>query len=151
MATPTAAGGIVTRIYLDNAATSYPKPPEVWDAVDRYQRQVGAPVGRGSSRAAGDMQATAERGRRRPATRPGAPDAKHVVFTSNGTDSLTLALSGILQPGDHVVTTVLEHNSVLRPLRNLHDTRGVDVTFVSPNDRGLIEPSEVRAALQHNT
>ncbi len=140
-----------SRIYLDNAATSYPKPPAVWDAVDEYQRTLGAAVGRGSSRAAAHVQARVDRARRRAAELFGAADPSHVVFTFNGTDSLNLALKGLLVPGDHVVTTSLEHNYVLRPLRALHDRSGVDVSIVSPNAQGRIEPTEIGHALQQNT
>ncbi|MCC7421531.1 MAG: aminotransferase class V-fold PLP-dependent enzyme [Planctomycetaceae bacterium] len=141
----------MSRLPFDNAATSYPKPPCVWDAVDRWQRESGAAVGRGSHRAASAVHSIVTRCRRRAAELLGVPDPNHVVFTFNGTDSLNLALHGLLVPGDHVVTTVLEHNSVLRPLRMLHDERGIEVTIVVPNANGIIEPTAVRAALQANT
>lgn len=147
----TATVSPMPRLPLDNAATSYPKPPCVWDAVDRWQRESGAAFGRGSHRAASEVNAIVTRCRRRAAELLGAPDPNHAIFTFNGTDALNLALHGLLVPGDHVVTTVLEHNSVLRPLRMLHDERGIEVTIVEPDSRGLIEPTAVRDALQANT
>ena len=107
------------RIYLDNAATSWPKPEAVYSAVDRYQRQLGAPAGRSSYAEAADVERTVASCRKRIADFLSAGDPSRIIFTHNGTDSLNLALHGLLRPGDHVVTTVGEHNSVLRPLRFL--------------------------------
>ncbi len=139
------------RIYLDNAATSWPKPPAVYDAIDDYLRNNGAAAGRGayaSSQAVGRVLATA---RRRIANLLGASEPARVAFTFNGTDSLNAALHGLLRPGDHVVTTDAEHNSVLRPLRWLEIYSGVSVTRVGCDAAGRFSPDEVRDALQPNT
>ena len=115
------------RIYLDNAATSWPKPTEVYDAVDRWQRENGAPFGRGVYDSASATDRLVHDARRAVATLLGVDDPSRVVFTLNGTDALHLAIQGLIKPGDHVVTTVVEHNSVLRPLRQL-ESRGVATT-----------------------
>ncbi|MFO1091931.1 MAG: aminotransferase class V-fold PLP-dependent enzyme [Planctomycetaceae bacterium] len=104
------------RIYLDNAATSWPKPDAVYAAVDEYQRHCGAAVGRGTTRQAGEVRRIVDRCRERAARLLGAPSAETIHFAFNGTDALNIALHGVLRPGDHVVTTSIEHNSVLRPL-----------------------------------
>src|SRR5262245_26464027 len=104
-----------SRIYLDNAATSWPKPPGVYQAVDRYLREIGAPAGRSGYRDALESNRIVEQARRGVAELIGA-DADEIVFGFNGTDVLNMAILGAVHPGDHVVTTVCEHNSVLRPL-----------------------------------
>jgi cysteine desulfurase family protein len=139
------------RIYLDNAATSFPKRPGVAEAMDRYQRECGAPVGRGAYRQAIDVQRTVDRCRRFAAQILGAPQPERMVFTFNGTDALNLAILGVCRPGDHVVTSVLEHNSVLRPLRYLSESRGVSVTYLSPRADGRIDPCDVRRELRPET
>lgn len=112
-------------IYLDNAATSFPKPDCVYEAVDSYQRQVGAAFGRGVLSTHADS--LAERCRHRLAQLIGASTHQSVAFTFNGTDGLNLLLRGILQNGNSVLTTTLEHNSVLRPLQQLQEQREISV------------------------
>jgi cysteine desulfurase/selenocysteine lyase len=141
----------VQRISLDNAATSWPKPPEVYEAVDRYQREVGIAVGRGATARGVALQKTVDRCRARAARLLGGASARQVVFTFNGTDALNLALHGVLRRGDHVVTTAVEHNSVLRPLRRLQATCGVETTYVGPSAEGIVTASDVEAALRPNT
>jgi cysteine desulfurase family protein len=139
------------RIYLDNAATSFPKPAAVYDAVDRYQRELGVAVGRGAYRRAMAVQDVASRCRLRVAELFRAESPERIIFTFNGTDSLNLALHGLLRSGDHVVTSTIEHNSVLRPLRFLRDQLGVEVDYVSADSQGRIDPARVKAALRANT
>ncbi|MEK6257055.1 MAG: aminotransferase class V-fold PLP-dependent enzyme [Planctomycetota bacterium] len=139
------------RVYLDNAATSFPKPTAVYDAVDAYQRKIGVAVGRGSYGEALEAQRIVDRCRQRAASLFGAESPSRMVFTYSGTDGLNLALLGLCRPGDHVVTSVLEHNSVLRPLRWLQERRGIDITFVAPRADGRIEPTDVRDCLRPET
>lgn len=139
------------RIYLDNAATSFPKPEAVYAAVDRYLRELGVAVGRGAYAAAMELQHIVGRCRKRAATLFSAESPDRIIFTFNGTDSLNLALHGLLGPGDHVVTSVLEHNSLLRPLRALQERRGVSATYVAADARGRIEPAEIRQSLRPET
>ncbi|MCA9120917.1 MAG: aminotransferase class V-fold PLP-dependent enzyme [Planctomycetaceae bacterium] len=140
-----------TRIYLDNAATSWPKPAVVYDAIDRYQRLNGAPSGRGAFREAVEVERIVTRARKRVADLLAVADPNHVIFTSSGTDSLNLAIHGLLRPGDHVVTTVCEHNSVLRPLRYLEQTAGITVTRVGCDQVGVVEPSAIELAINSRT
>ncbi len=139
------------RIYLDNAATSWPKPTVVYDAVDRYQRENGAPSGRGSSRAAEEVLRLVARARREVSDLLGMDEPNRVIFTNSGTDSLNTAVLGLVRAGDHVVTTVCEHNSVLRPLHYLSDTLGVKVSYVPCDGEGFVSPDDVRRMLQPNT
>lgn len=137
-------------VYLDNAATSFPKPDEVYHAVDHYQRHIGAAAGRGGYRAARDAENLVERARRNVARLFGTSAAR-IVFTLNGTDSLNLALHGFLRSGDHVVTTVLEHNSVLRPLAWLREHRGITVSYVPVRDDGRVSCDDVRREITSAT
>lgn len=139
------------RIYLDNAATTFPKPPEVYTAVGQYQRELGAPVGRGAYLEAIEVQRRVDRCRQLAAELLGAGDPRRIVFTFNGTDSLNLALQGLIRPGDHVVTTAAEHNSVLRPLRWLSERRGIRLTIVPCDPSGLVSVEGIREACQAPT
>ncbi|MEX2307608.1 MAG: aminotransferase class V-fold PLP-dependent enzyme [Pirellulales bacterium] len=139
------------RIYLDNAATSWPKPEAVYEAVDRYQREIGAPNGRSGYREALEANRIVERARRGVAQLIGAREASHVVFGCNGTDVLNLAIRGLVRAGDHVVTTVCDHNSVLRPLRALRESLDVDASYVACDGDGFVSPDDIRAALRPNT
>lgn len=139
------------RVYLDNAATSWPKPPAVYDAVDHYQRHCGAAHGRGATRQAGEVRRNVDRCRERVARLLGARTADSIVFGFNGTDALNIALHGVLQPGDHVVTTVLEHNSVLRPLAELRERIGIEITHVGVDKNELIDFKALDQALNRKT
>ena len=140
------------RIYLANAATSWPKPEAVYAAVDRYQRELGAPAGRGAYAEALDVGQAVEAARRAAAAFIGAEDPRRIVFTLNGTDALNLAIHGLLDaaPG-HVVTTVAEHNSVLRPLRELEQSGRIEVTRIACNASGVVDADDVRRALRPDT
>lgn len=140
-----------SRIYLDNAATSWPKPESVYRAVDDYQRRLGAPAGRGAYHEAADTERIVASCRQHIAELIGAPDARRIVFTQNGTDSLNLALHGLLRPGDHVVTSVCEHNSVLRPLRFLAQHRDVTTTYIPCDSAGIVSPDDIRRAITPKT
>jgi cysteine desulfurase family protein len=139
------------RIYLDNAATSWPKPEPVYAAVDRYQREIGAAAGRGAYRDAVEAQRVVDDARRRCASLFCVSDPSRIVFGSNGTDMLNLALHGLVQSGDHVITTVCEHNSVLRPLAELSRTRGVEVTHVGCDAHGYVDPQDIKRAISSKT
>ncbi len=139
------------RIYLDNAATSWPKPEAVYTTVDHYHRQLGAAAGRGGYEEAVTVSRAVETTRAHVAKLLGLEDPTHLIFTGNGTDSLNLVIHGLLRSGDHVVTSVVEHNSVLRPLRHLADAGQIQVTRVGTNGSGVIDPDEVRAAIRSPT
>lgn len=138
------------RTYLDNAATSFPKPEAVYAATDAYARRLGAAAGRGSYGSAVESAEIVRRCRLNLARLFNAEGPDRFAFTHNGTDALNLALHGLLRPGDHVVTTEAEHNSVLRPLRTLADA-GVAVTVVPCDCQGFVSPNDIRGALQSET
>ncbi|MEW4488102.1 aminotransferase class V-fold PLP-dependent enzyme [Thalassoglobus sp. JC818] len=138
------------RLYLDNAATSFPKPEPVYLASDRYSRNLGCAVGRSATGKGQEVQRTVDRCRSRISKLldVGSPD--RVVFTLNGTDSLNLALHGLLKPGDHVLTTHWEHNSVLRPLNFLQKQTEISVQFVDCDESGRIDLSHLKSLLQES-
>jgi len=139
------------RIYFDNAATSWPKPPAVYEAVNHYLREVGAPAGRSGYAEAVDAAQQVARCRSEVASLLGLADPSHLIFTCNGTDSLNLVLHGLLRDGDHVVTTVVEHNSVLRPLAQLESARRIHVTHVGCDASGYVDPADIRRAMRPAT
>jgi cysteine desulfurase/selenocysteine lyase len=138
------------RLYLDNAATSFPKPECVYQAMDDYNRRIGVAAGRGSSRLGAEVAGTIDRARRAVARILDATNPEQVVFTFNGTDSLNLILHGYLRDGDHVVTTQLEHNSVVRPLTELA-SRGIRTTTVPVGADGCVDVERFAAALEPTT
>lgn len=140
---------MATRIYLDQAVTSWPKPECVYQAVDHYQRMLGAAAGRGAYAEAVAVAQGVQRARTAVARLIGADHPSSIVFAFNGTDSLNIAIHGSVAGGGHVITTVVEHNSVLRPLRALAGT--VQVTRLSVDRRGVVDPDEVRRALRPTT
>jgi cysteine desulfurase / selenocysteine lyase len=139
------------RIYLDNAATSWPKPEAVYQAVDRFQRELGAPAGRSTYAEAGEVSRLIEQARSRVAEILGTANPSTIAFCFNGTDALNAAIHGSLAKGGHVVTSDAEHNSVLRPLAHLASQGHIRVTYVPCNAVGQIDPQEVRGALQPET
>ncbi|MBS3976649.1 MAG: aminotransferase class V-fold PLP-dependent enzyme [Syntrophomonadaceae bacterium] len=137
-------------IYLDNAAGTWPKPNEVQQAICDYLGSSGGNPGRGqygsSTRATHRIwQARIQAARLFKTRDPGS-----WIFTNNTTHALNMALKGVLKPGDHVITTSMEHNSVLRPLRKM-DRIGVETTLVQADVTGRIDPAKVRAQVKENT
>ncbi|MDA7906830.1 aminotransferase class V-fold PLP-dependent enzyme [Mariniblastus sp.] len=141
----------MSRIYLDNAATSWPKPDGVYAAIDHAQRVLGAPAGRGAYYEANDASRVVDHARNAVAKFINAPKSRNIAFTFNGTDSLSTAILGLLKKGDHVVTTVVEHNSVLRPLNHLEASGLIKVTCVGCNEEGFVDVDELIAAITPKT
>ncbi|HUZ02280.1 MAG TPA: aminotransferase class V-fold PLP-dependent enzyme [Thermomicrobiaceae bacterium] len=137
-------------IYLDNAATSWPKPPSVYATLGSFLQVAGANPGRSGHRMATLAAATVDDTRRKLARLFSMSDPRRVIFAANATDALNLAIKGILSSGDHALTTVMEHNSVRRPLRAL-EVLGISTTKVGADAEGFIDPMEVREALRPNT
>lgn len=137
-------------IYLDNAATSYPKPEPVYRAVDFALRHVGGSPGRGGYKRGLDAVRMVFEAREAVAELFAVRDSSRVVFTGSATEALNLAISGLLMPGDHVVTTKAEHNSVARPLYRA-ESRGVEVTRLDCDRSGLLEPGELARSIRGNT
>ena len=137
-------------IYLDNAATSWPKPPDVAEAMVRFLGEVGANPGRSGHRLSIEAARIVYAAREAVAALVNAPDPLRVVFAANVTEALNVALRGLLRPGDHVVTSSVEHNSVMRPLRALA-REGVELTVVRCAPDGTLDPADVAAALRPST
>ena len=137
-------------IYLDNAATSYPKPRVVLEAMTKYLEQCGANPGRGAYKMAVAATRTVFETREELARFFNVDDSRNVIFTPNGTEAINLALKGVLESGDHVVTTSLEHNAVTRPLKIL-EQEGIDTTKVRCSREGSLDPDDVAGAIQKNT
>jgi cysteine desulfurase family protein len=137
-------------IYLDNAATTWPKPPGVAEAMVHYLNEVGANPGRSGHRLAVEAARVVYAVREAVAELLNAPDPLRVVLGANATEAVNLALRGLLRPGDHVITGSMEHNSVMRPLRAL-ERQGVSVTVVGCSAQGFLDPARVEAAIRPNT
>lgn len=137
-------------IYLDNAATSWPKPDIVYETLGSFLQHAGANPGRSGHRMAVSAAGTIDRTRNRLAALFNAPSPERVIFAFNATDALNLAIKGILGAGDHAISTVMEHNSVRRPLRAL-EGRGLTTTKVDADGEGFVSPDEIRQALRPNT
>lgn len=138
-------------IYLDNAATTFPKPKEVLDrTLDAYSRYGVNPGRSGYDLCvmAGDLVADT----RKTLTRFfGGSDPNRLVFASNATDALNLLIQGVLGEGDHAVSTTIEHNSVIRPLNHMVRDRGVEVDFVPVEADGRVDPRAIAKRLRPNT
>ena len=139
-------------IYLDNSATSFPKPESVYDFMNTFFRSKGVSPGRSGFDAALEAEEVVN-GTRKMLTKlfNGGPDHNRLTFSYNATDSLNLIINGLVEEGSHVVTTMLEHNSVLRPL-HFHKTKGtIDVTYVPFDNDGFVNPEDIRNAIRPNT
>lgn len=136
-------------IYLDSAATSYHKPDGVARAVAEAISHMGNP-GRGAHEASLDASRVVYGTREKMAELFGAEEASQIVFTTNSTESLNIAIQGLADPGDHVITTVMEHNSVLRPLY-LCQQRGVSLTILPFSAAGTVTPKAIEAVIRSNT
>jgi cysteine desulfurase / selenocysteine lyase len=138
-------------IYLDNAATTFPKPREVLDAMFRSYIETGVSPGRGSYDLALEAEDIVQDARKKLALFFGAPDPDRIVFAANATDALNIAFSGLLRPGDHVISTRLEHNSVLRPLHHYRERGWISYDLVPFDRKGFIDPDEVARSVKRNT
>ncbi|MBN1535596.1 MAG: aminotransferase class V-fold PLP-dependent enzyme [Anaerolineales bacterium] len=137
-------------IYLDNAATSWPKPPEVALAMTHFIEEIGANPGRSGHRLSIEAARVMFAAREAIAELFGENDPLRVIFGLNVTDGINLALHGLLKPGDHVITSSMEHNSVMRPLNDLSE-QGVDFTQAVCNSEGVLDLSSIETALRSNT
>lgn len=137
-------------IYLDNAATTLHKPRQVIDAVANALESMGN-CARGTHEGALDAARTVYNARVSLAKLFGCPRADHVVFTSNSTEALNIAISGCISSGDHVISTDLEHNSVLRPLYRLEEEQGVELSFVAADRLGNVDYDDFEKLMKPNT
>jgi cysteine desulfurase / selenocysteine lyase len=137
-------------LFLDNAATSFPKPEAVYRAMDAAMREVGVAPGRGGYRQSLAAARILYETRTALAGFFGVPDSSRLIFTHSATESLNIAVSGLLKPGDHVVSTTMEHNALVRPL-HLMQARGVEVSFVPADREGTVSERDIAAALRPGT
>lgn len=137
-------------VYLDNAATSFPKPECVYNAMDRFNRTMGASPGRGTSRRVQNADAIVFEAREALAALFGIRDNRRIALGLNVTEALNTGLKGLLNPGDHVLTSSMEHNAVARPLTALMD-QGIEWTAVPCAPDGTIDPEDIRGHIQANT
>ncbi len=137
-------------IYLDNAASSWPKPDETWQAMEHFMRRIGANPGRSGHRLSIEAGRILIEGREALAELFGIDDPLRLVFTRNATEGLNLAISGILRPGDHCITSSMEHNSVMRPLRAL-EKKGVEITLTPCSSQGELDPQQIEKVIKANT
>ena len=138
-------------IYLDNAATSYPKPRETIAAMADALTRCGANPGRAGHRLAIEAGRIIEQCREAMAQMLGETDASRVVFCQNATDALNMAIHGTVRTGDHVIATLLEHNSVLRPLSELSRSGAITLTLVPPDAQGRIRAEDIERAMLPGT
>jgi cysteine desulfurase / selenocysteine lyase len=137
-------------IYLDNAATSFPKPEVVYQTLDRFARTRLANPGRAGHRMAVEAEKSLDAARHTLNQFFRGEDPRRWIFTHNCTDALNLAIKGILGPGDHVVTTDLEHNSISRPLEALRKAGVISLSRIS-SVQGYVDPEQIEKALRRET
>lgn len=137
-------------IYLDHAATSFPKPDEVSAAVYRYMTQIGCNANRGSYKKAYELEEIVLETRERLCALFGGDDCSHVIFTSNVTQGLNLLIKGYLKTGDHVLVSAMEHNAVMRPLRQM-ESLGVSWSRIPCTETGELREDLLESCLCENT
>ena len=138
-------------IYLDNAATTYPKPQQVYDYMYNFYRTQGFNPGRSGYDAGLETEKVVHATRKMLMDFFGGTEPNNLTFSYNASDSLNMIIQGMAKKGDHVVTTQVEHNSVLRPLHHLKADGVIEVTHVPMDGRGYIDPDDVKRAIGKNT
>jgi cysteine desulfurase family protein len=138
-------------IYLDNAATTFPKPEAVYDQTFQFLKQSAGNPGRGGHHFANASRQVVEESRQRIARFLGVRDPRRVIFTANCTDSINMVLKGYLRQGSHVVASNLDHNAVSRPLETLRRSGIIEITRVRFNPEGYVLPAWFEEAINRNT
>ncbi len=138
-------------IYLDNGATSFPKPEAVYDYMNNFARKYAVNPGRSGYDLCLEAGMVVEDTRKLLTRFFGGSDFNRLCFSYNSTDALNLAIFGSLKAGDHAITTLVEHNSSLRPLYHLHDEQGVELDYVPFNEKGFVDPDDFRKLFKKNT
>lgn len=150
MRTNTTTWGSPILIYLDNAATTYPKPTQTWAAMEDFLGQSSANPGRGGHRMALEAGRIVLRVREQIADFISAQQPEEIVFTSSATESLNLALLGGVHRGDHLIITSMEHNAVARPAQHLKEN-GVELDVIYADSYGVIDPRDIAHRIKKNT
>jgi cysteine desulfurase family protein len=138
-------------IYLDNSATTFPKPDEVYKFMDSFYRKNGVNPGRSGFDAAIETEEVVHETRKLLTELFNADDPNRLTFSYNASDSLNMIIQGIAEKGDHIVTTFLEHNSVLRPLHHLELDGIAEITHVPFDNHGYVDPDDIKNAIKSNT
>lgn len=138
------------QIYFDNAATSWPKPYTVMNSMIDFNSNIGSNPGRSGHHLSVEAGRVLFEARENAAELFGVDDPLRISLTSNITHSLNIILRGYLKPGDHVITSSMEHNSVMRPLRDL-EQKGVELTVINCDAAGRLDPDDIRKSIRHNT
>ncbi|TES85713.1 MAG: aminotransferase class V-fold PLP-dependent enzyme, partial [Candidatus Aminicenantes bacterium] len=138
-------------IFLDNGATSFPKPEEVYAFMDNFYRNFGVNPGRSGYDLCMETGELVETTREMLTEFFNGKDPNRLCFSYNSTDALNLVINGILNKGDHAITTTIEHNSVLRPLYHLYKYNGVEVDYIPFDGKGFVDPDEFPKKFKKNT
>jgi cysteine desulfurase family protein len=139
-------------IYLDNSATTFPKPDSVYEFMNSFYRKHGVNPGRSGFDAALEAEEIVMNTRKLLTDFfNGGKDKNRLTFSYNASDSLNMIIQGLVTKGDHVITTMLEHNSVLRPLHHLEVNKVITVSHIMFDDKGYIDPSDIKKAIRKNT
>lgn len=138
-------------IYLDNAATSFPKPPETIRFLNEFVSNVGGNPGRSGHTLSLEAARIIYEAREKLTSFIGMEDSERLIFTQNGTEALNLAILGLFREGGHAVTTSMEHNSVMRPLEFLRNQRGISYTIVQCSPEGFLDPRDINRAVRKDT
>lgn len=138
-------------IYLDNGATSFPKPDSVYDFMDTFYRNNGVSPGRSGYDLSIETGNVVEDCRNTLTRYFNGTDPNRLVFSMNSTDSLNIAINGLLKPGDHVITTMIEHNAVLRPLYHQSTYNNVEVDYIPMDEKGFVNPDDFKSKFKSNT
>jgi cysteine desulfurase family protein len=138
-------------IFLDNGATSYPKPEEVYTFMDHFYRNFGVNPGRSGYDLCIETGELVEETRAMLTKFFNGTDPNRLCFSYNSTDALNLIINGLLKEGDHALTTNVEHNSVLRPLYHLHKFNGVELDYIPFDSKGFVDPDEFPKKFKKNT
>jgi len=138
-------------IYLDNSATSFPKPEEVYQFMDTFYRKHGVNPGRSGFDAAIETEELVFNTRKLLTSLFNGDDPNRLTFSYNASDSLNMIIQGLTAKGDHIITTKLEHNSVLRPLHHLSLIGVIEVDHLTFNNQGFIDPDDIKKAIKNTT
>ncbi len=139
------------QIYLDNSATTFPKPDEVYKFMDHFYRNNGVSPGRSGFDAALEAEEVVMNTRKTLTKLFNGVDPDHLTFSYNASDSLNMIINGLSEKGDHVITTMLEHNSVLRPLHHLMLEGTIEVDHIPFDEHGYVNPEDIKKAIKPNT
>lgn len=138
-------------VYLDNASTTFPKPIEVVNSIHDYMLNIGGNANRGNYSNSLESNRQLLLARERICNLFGFNDPKNIIFTNNITTSLNMLIKGLLKSGDHVISSYMEHNSILRPLHDCKENLNVDLTLVKASNEGFINALDIKKSIKSNT